>query len=62
MEKGVKVVVEMEVKEIKLEHCCMGASTLGVVNSTKVLEEYLAEMVGWLARNGIEGQKTREEV
>lgn len=62
MEQGVKVMVEMAVKEIKLEHCCMGASTPGVVHSTKVVEEYMAEMVGWSARNGIEFEKTKEKV
>ena len=54
MEQGVKHVVEMEVKEIKLEHCCMGASTHGVVHSTKFVEEYMAKMVGWLVGNGTE--------
>ena len=49
-------------KEIKLEHCCMGASTPGVVHSTKVVAEYMAEMTGWLAGNGTEVKNTNEEV
>ena len=55
MEKGVKCVVEMEVKEINLEHCCMGGSTLVVVHSTEVVEEYMA-------KNGIEVKKTKKKV
>lgn len=54
--------VEMEVKEIRMEHCCMGASTPGVVHSNEVVEDYMAKMVGWPARNGTEVQKTREKV
>jgi len=50
------------VKAIKLEHCCMGASTPGVVLSTKVVVEHMAEMTGWSARNGTEVQKTKEDV
>ena len=62
MEQGVKFVVEMEVKAIHLEHCCMGASTPRVVHSTEVVEECMVEMDGWLARNGIEVQNNREKV
>lgn len=39
MEQGVKAMVEEEVKEIKLEYFCMGASTLGVVHSTKAMAD-----------------------
>ena len=52
----------MEVKAINLEHCCMGASTPGVMHSTEVVEEYMAEMASWLVRNGTEVQKTIEKV
>ena len=62
MEKGVKVVVKMEVKEIKLELCCMGASTPGAVHSTEVVAEHMVEMTGWLAGNDIEEQRTNEEL
>ena len=62
MEKGVKVLVEIEVKEIKLEHCCMGASTSGVVHSTEAVAENMAEMNDWLDGNGTEAQRTEEEV
>ena len=36
----------------------MGASTLGVVHSTEVVEDYMVEMTGWLARNGVEVKNT----
>lgn len=49
-------------KAIKLEDCCMGASTLVVVHSTKVVEVYMDEMVGLSVGNGIEVKKTREKV
>ena len=62
MEQGVAVVVEMEVEEIELELGCMEASTLGMVHSTEVVEEHMAEMVGFHIGNGIEVQKTREKV
>lgn len=62
VEQGLKFVVEIEVKAIKLECCCMGASTPGVVHSTLVMDEYMVEMFGWSARNGIEVQKTREKM
>lgn len=54
--------VEMEVKVINLEHCCIGGSTPVVVQSTKVVEDYMAKMVGWLTGNVIEVQNTSEEV
>ena len=54
MEQGVKSMVEWEVKAIKLHHCCMVASTPGVVHSTEAMEEYMAEMAGWLVGNGTE--------
>ena len=62
MEQGLGVVVEMEVEEVKLEISCMGASTRGMVHSTKVVEAYMAEMVGLQVGDGIEVQKTREKV
>jgi len=37
VDQGVGAMVDMEVKEIKLELGCIGASTPGVVHSTKVL-------------------------
>ena len=40
----------------------MGASTPEVVHSTEVMEENMAKMVGWSARNGTEVQMTREKV
>ena len=49
-------------KEIKLEHCCRGASTPGVVHSTEVMEEYIIEMASWSAGNGTEVQETKEKV
>lgn len=49
-------------KEIKLEHCYMGTSTPEVVHSTEVVEEYMAEMIGWSAGNGTEVQKAKEKV
>jgi len=50
------------VKEIKLEHFYMGASTPGVVHSTEAVEEYMVEMASWSTRNGTEVQKTKEKV
>ena len=49
-------------KAIKLEYFCMGASTPRVVHSTKAMEGYMADMVGWSVGNGTEVQKTREKV
>lgn len=49
-------------KEINLEHYCMGASTPGVVHSTKVVVEHMVEMTGWLARNDIKVERTKAEV
>ena len=49
-------------KEIKLENFCMGASTPGVVQSTKVVVECLAKMTSWMVGNGTEVKKTKEEV
>lgn len=49
-------------KEIKLEHCCMGASTHGMVHSTEGVAEYMAEMTSCSAKNGAELQNTKEEV
>ena len=40
----------------------MGTSTLGVVHSTKAMENYIDEMTGWLDGNGTEVQKAKEEV
>ena len=54
MEQGVGVVVEMEVKAIKLERCCMGTSTPGLVHSIEVVEEYMDEIASWSAGNGTE--------
>ena len=50
------------VKAINLEHCCTGASTTRVVNSTEVVVEHMVEMTGWLDGNDIEVQRTKEEV
>ena len=49
-------------KEINLDHCYKGASTPREVHFTKAVSEYMAKMIGWLARNGTEVQKTKEEV
>lgn len=49
-------------KSIKQEHCCKGASTPGVVHSTEAMVEHMVEMIGWSNGNGIEVQKTKEEV
>ena len=49
-------------KAIKLENCCMGVSTPGMVHSTEVVEEYMAQIAGWSVGNGTEVQKTREQV
>ena len=62
MEQGVRVVVEMEVEVVKLDIGCMWASNLGMVHSIEVVEEHMAEMIGWQVENGIEVQKTREKV
>ena len=40
----------------------MGASTPGVVHSTKAVVEHMAEMTGWSAGNATEVQNTKEEV
>jgi len=32
---------------IEMELGCMGASALGMVHSIEVMEEHMAEMVGW---------------
>jgi len=40
----------------------MGASTLGVVHSTEVVEEYIAEMTSWSVGNGTEVQNTKEKM
>ena len=53
MDKGTKAMVDMELKAIKLEHCCMGASTPRMVHSTEVVEEYMDEMAIWSTGNGI---------
>ena len=62
MEQGEGVVVEMEVEIVRLEIGCMGVSTLGMVHSTEVVEEYMAEMSDWQVGNGIEVQNTRENM
>ena len=49
-------------KAIKLEHCCMGASTPGVVHSTKVVAEYMDEMTSWSVGNVTEVKNTKEKV
>jgi len=36
-------VVEQVLKAIKLEHCCIGASTHGAMHSTKVVAEHMVE-------------------
>ena len=62
MEQCVKDMVGKVVKEIKLEHCCMGASTPQVVPSTEVVVEHMVEMTDWLSGNDSEVQRTKEEV
>ena len=62
MEQSVKAVVGQVVKAIKLEHCCMGASTPRAVHSTEVMTEHIVEMTGWLAGNDTEVQRIKEEV
>ena len=47
MEQGEGVVVEMEVEVVRLEIGCMGASTPGMVYSTKVVGEHMAKMIDW---------------
>jgi len=47
VEQGEGVVVEMEVEVVRLEIGSMGASTLGMVHSTEVVEDQIAVMVGW---------------
>ena len=62
MEQGEGVVVDMELEVVRLEIGCMGASTPGMVHSTKVVEEYMVEILGWHVGNGIEVQNIREKV
>ena len=62
VEKSVTVVVGQVVEEIKVDHCCIGASTLRVVHSIEVVAEDMVEMTGWLVGNDIEMQRTKEEV
>ena len=50
------------VKAIKMEHCCIGASTPGAVHSIEVVVEHMVEMIGWLAGNDTEVKSTKEEV
>lgn len=47
---------------MKMQLGCMGASSLGVVHCTVVVDVYMAEIFGWPIWNGIEVQKTREKV
>ena len=49
-------------KEIKLGHCCMGASTPGAVHSTEVATKHVVEMISWSTGNDTEVQRTKEEV
>ena len=49
-------------KEVKLENCCMGASTPGAVHSTEVVVEQMVEMTGWLAGSDTKMQRTKEGV
>jgi len=50
------------VKEIKLEDYCIGVSTPGVMHSTEVVAKHIVEMTSWLAGNGTEVKRTKEEV
>ena len=50
------------VEAIDLEHFCIGASTLGVVDSTEVVAEHKVEMIGWLAGNDTEMHRAKEGV
>jgi len=61
VEKGVGVVVEMEVKAIELDLGFMGASTPGVMHSTEVVEVNMDEMIGWPIGNDIKVQKNQGE-
>jgi len=62
VEQSVENVVGQVVEAIDLEHCCIGASTPGVVHSTKVVAKHKVEMIGWLVRSDIEMQRTKEGV
>ena len=50
------------VEVIELEHCCIGASTLGAVHSTEVVVEHKVEMTGWLDGNDTKMNRTKEGV
>ena len=50
------------VEAIELEHCCIGASTPGVVYSTEVVAEHKVEMTNWSAGSDTEMHKTKEGV
>lgn len=62
MEQSVGVIVGQVVEEIELKHCCIGASTHGVVYSTEFVAECKVEMTQWLAGNGTEMHRTKEGV
>ena len=50
------------VEAIELEHCCIRASTPGVVYSTEVVAERKVEITGWLAWNDTKMHRTKEGV
>ena len=50
------------VKEIKLGHCCIGASTPEAVHFTEVVAEHMVVMTRWLVGNDTEVKRTKEEV
>ena len=62
VEQSVGVVVRQVVREIDLEHCYIGAFTLGVVYSTEVVVEHKVQMTGWLAGNDTKMHRTKEGV
>ena len=62
VEQSVVDMVWWVVEVIKLNHCCIGDSTLGVVHSSEVVVEHKVEMTSWLAGSDIEMQRTKDDL